>query len=73
MPAAAQAPCPLYTLPPEPTQADLEIGYATRGAQVVGCDGARQLAVATHAAWETLIANMEAERARRLRPWWRFW
>jgi hypothetical protein len=28
-----------------PTQADLEVGFATRGAQIVACDAARRLAV----------------------------
>jgi hypothetical protein len=41
-------------LPQSPTQADLEIGYATRGAQVVACDAARALAVQTHAAEHAL-------------------
>jgi hypothetical protein len=38
-------PCSLYLLPAKPTEADLEIGYATRGAQLVACDAARRLAV----------------------------
>jgi hypothetical protein len=46
-PAEAARPCALYLLPQTPTQADLEIGYATRGAQVVACDAARKLAVQT--------------------------
>jgi hypothetical protein len=50
MPAEAAKACSLYLLPQGPTQADLEIGYATRGAQVVACDAARALAVQTHAA-----------------------
>jgi hypothetical protein len=48
MPAEAGKACSLYLLPLAPTQADLEIGYATRGAQVVACDAARALAVQTH-------------------------
>jgi hypothetical protein len=43
-------PCSLYVLPDKPTEADLEIGYATRGAQLVACDAARRLAVQTHEA-----------------------
>ena len=54
MPAEAAKACNLYLLPQAPTQADLEIGYATRGAQVVACDAARALAVQTHAAEHTL-------------------
>ena len=48
MPAEARAPCALYRLPDAPTEADLEIGYATRGAQLAACDAARRLAVDTH-------------------------
>jgi len=54
MPAEATRACGLYLLPKSPTQADLEIGYATRGAQVVACDAARALAVQTHAAEHAL-------------------
>jgi len=32
---------------PNPTHADLDAAYATRGAQIVNCDGARRLAVET--------------------------
>ena len=47
MPAEARRACELHRLPERPTQADLEIGYATRGAQIVACDAARRLAVET--------------------------
>ena len=50
MPAEAERPCAIYLLPMAPTQADLEIGYVTRGAQIVACDAARALAVRTHEA-----------------------
>jgi hypothetical protein len=50
MPAEAMRPCSVYRLPAAPTQADLEIGYATRGAQLAACDAARALAVQTQAA-----------------------
>jgi len=50
MPAEATRPCAIYRLPALPTQADLEIGYATRGAQLATCDAARALAVQTQAA-----------------------
>ena len=50
MPAEAARPCSLYLLPETPMQADLEIGYAMRGAEIVACDAARALAVQTHAA-----------------------
>ena len=54
MPAEATKACSLYLLPKAPAQADLEIGYASRGAQVVACDAARALAVQTHAAEHAL-------------------
>jgi hypothetical protein len=54
MPPEASRSCSLYRLPQAPTQADLEIGYATRGAQLVSCDAARALAVQTHAAEHAL-------------------
>lgn len=41
----------MATLPPTPTQADLETAYAERGAQIVICDAARRLAI------EVLIAE----------------
>lgn len=40
-------PCSLYLLAMSPTQADLEMGFATRGAQIVACDAARRLAART--------------------------
>lgn len=73
MPSAAEQACPLYVLPANPTLADLEIGYATRGTQIILCDGKRQLAVATHAAEHRLEAEQLKARERRLRPWWRVW
>jgi hypothetical protein len=52
-------------LPQAPSQADLEIGYATRGAQLVACDAARRLAVQTHEAEHALEdAAAEAPRKR---------
>jgi len=47
IPAAAERPCLLDVLPADPTQADLEIAYMARGASVLNCDGARQLALET--------------------------
>jgi hypothetical protein len=60
MPAEAARSCSLYRLPQSPTQADLEIGYATRGAQVVACDAARALAVQTHEAEHALEDQLTA-------------
>lgn len=54
--AEAKAPCALHVLPLQPTLADLEIGYVTRGAQIVACDGARRLAVETYEAQQGLGA-----------------
>ena len=65
MPAQARAACDLYRLPDAPTRADLEIGYATRGAQVAACDAARKLAVETHDAEHALEAEGRGERADR--------
>jgi uncharacterized lipoprotein YajG len=50
----ALRPCALHVLPSTPTLADLEIGYVTRGAQLVACDAARRLAVETHQAQQAL-------------------
>lgn len=59
LPETALRPCELHRLPEAATLADLEIGYVTRGAQIVACDAARQLAV------ETLRAERKAhDRSR---------
>ena len=58
MPTEARQACELHRLPLAPTQADLEVGYATRGAQIVACDGARRLAV------ETLLAERAMQDAQ---------
>jgi hypothetical protein len=69
MPAEATRPCELYRLPEAPTQADLEIGYATRGAQIVACDAARRLAVQTHVAEHALEDSVRTPKGwRRSRP-----
>ena len=60
MPAEATRPCAIYRLPKAPTQADLEIGYATRGAQLAACDAARELAVQTQAAEHAMQDRMRA-------------
>lgn len=73
MPAEAKRACGLYVLPPAPTNADLEVGYATRGAQLAVCEGRRQLAVDTHAAERVLDDQARAAREKRRRPWWKFW
>lgn len=73
MPTQASEPCGLYTLKDKPTEADLEIGYATRGAQLVACDKARQLAVQTHADEHALGDKAQAARDARAKPVWKFW
>lgn len=59
-PPEARRTCEIHLLSERPTLADLEIGYATRGAQIVACDAARRLAVQTHEAEHAL-----EEQARR--------
>jgi hypothetical protein len=65
MPPAAEKACAMYRLPDLPTQADLEIGYATRGAQLVACDALRGLAVDTHAAEHALEAQALKPKKKR--------
>lgn len=50
MPSTAQQACALHRLPDNPTHADLEVGYAVRGAGIIACDARRALAVDVHAA-----------------------
>jgi hypothetical protein len=73
MPMTAVEPCGLYRLGEAAMQADLEIGYATRGAQLVECDARRRLAVETATAEHALQDELKIARASRARPWWRFW
>lgn len=65
MPAEATRPCAVYRLPAAPTQADLEIGYATRGAQLAACDSARALAVQTQAAEHAMQDEVATTPTRR--------
>jgi hypothetical protein len=62
MPAEATRACSLYRLPENPTNADLEIGYAERGAALAICDAARALAVQTHAAEHALQDQLTKAR-----------
>jgi len=52
----------LHQLPDAPTQADLEVGYAQRGAAIVACDAARRLAVETHEAEHELEDEARAPK-----------
>jgi len=71
LPDAATQPCPLAVLPPNPTQSDLDAAYATRGAQIVNCDAARQLAVDTQRAEHQLIDEWLKLEERRRQGWLR--
>lgn len=62
LPQLASRPCDLYRLPDDPGVADLDVGYMTRGRQIVECDLARRMAV------ETLLAEREAIDRSRARP-----
>ncbi len=70
MPAEALRPCALSRLPEQPSQSDIDIAYAQRGADLVACDGARRLAVQTHAAEHLLEAQSAypAKHWRAARP-----
>ena len=52
--------------------ADLEIGYQTRGGQVVNCDGARKLAVDTKREQDRLTDLWLDQVNGRRRWWWPF-
>ena len=71
IPEAASSPCLLDPLPENATQADLEAVYNDRGAAVLNCDGARQLALETLLAERRLVdAWLELQKPRR--SWWPF-
>lgn len=70
-PAEAMRACPLYTLPVNPTNDDLKVGYATRGAQVIACDGRRQLALAALGQQHNALDAFELARAKRRCAWWK--
>ena len=71
MPTAATSPCALYVLPEKPTEADLDIGFASRGANLVACDAARRLAVQTLVA-EHELQDRYAAAQRPRRGWFHF-
>lgn len=73
LPPAATTPCVLERLPPAPTQADLEVAYIERGAQLVACERARALAVETLAAERALQDRWRREIEGRSRPRLRLW
>lgn len=71
MPAVATQPCLLVgRLPAEPTAADLEIGFAVRGAEILACDAKRSLAVDVHQA-EHADQDAWLAAVAPARPFWR--
>lgn len=68
LPTAATTPCVLAVLPEAPTQADLDVAYAERGARLVACEGARRLAVETLMAERALQDRWREATGERPRP-----
>ena len=68
MPEIAVRPCRLDLLPPSPTISDLEISYVARGSDLVACDAARKLAVATFEAQRSLT-GAAIDPPKRSWPW----
>ena len=66
MPEAATQSCHLWTLPENPTQADLEVIYYARGLEIGLCEGRRALAVQAFDAQQKALTPPP-------RPFWRFW
>lgn len=73
LPRAAATPCVLERLPETPTQADLEIAYVERGASLIACEGARELAVETLLAERALQDRWRRAVEGRARPGFRPW
>lgn len=73
MPAEAAQACELYVVPPDPTVADLEVGYQTRGVQLMACEARRSVAVEVHAREHALEAEWARLREARGRRWWWPW
>ena len=71
LPTLATEPCPLPVLPDAPTQADLEAAYALRGAGLVQCDAARDLAVQTLLSERDLQDRWREQAAPK--PFWKVW
>lgn len=70
MPEQAARPCHLHRLPDAATAADLETALIIRGAAIVACDAARQLAVDVHAGEHRDEAAWLKDAADRRRSWW---
>ena len=71
LPRAAATPCVLDRLPDAPTQGDLEVAYVARGAALLACETARELAVETLLAERVLQDRWRAAQTphRQLWPW----
>lgn len=69
LPEAAARPCRLERLPDAPTEGDLEVAYVARGAALVACDAARELAVETLLAERDLQDRWREAPATRRRRW----
>jgi hypothetical protein len=67
--------CQLYLLPKDhpPTKFDIEVGYTTRGVEVLACDQQRELAVYALDQEHVAQDKWKAEREKRRAPWWQFW
>lgn len=55
----------MYVLPVNAVRADVEIGYATRGAQIIACDAAREIAVLTFDRQALAAERQQEARDRR--------
>lgn len=69
LPRAAERPCVLDRLPDGATQGDLEVAYVARGAALVACETARELAVETLRAERALQDRWREAPPPRRRPW----
>ena len=71
LPRPATTPCVLDRLPERPTQGDLEVAYVARGAALLACETARELAVETLLAERVLQDRWRAAQTphRQLWPW----
>ena len=69
LPRAAATPCVLDRLPDAPTQGDLEVAYVARGAALVACEAARDMAVETLLAERALQDRWRATQTPRRRFW----
>jgi len=69
LPEAAIRPCVLERLPETPTEGDLEVAYVARGAALVACESAREMAVGTLRAERDLQDRWRQAQSRRRRSW----